>query len=922
MDELLAEFLTESAENLSQLDLDLVSLEQNPNDKELLGNIFRTIHTIKGTCGFIGLPRLEKVAHTGENLLGKFRDDELQVTEEAITLILQCIDCIKEIFDILEESGEEPEGDDSELLQRLNDMLEGKTSASNDSETPSETPDVEEAQEQEASTTAVEGGPQPEATDSQPALKEVSQQESAPAPTPAPAPVAQKAKPKTKGPATDNSANQTIRVNVSLLETLINTVSELVLTRNQLLQMMRTQENDEYAVPLQRLNHITTELQEGVMKTRMQPIGGAWSKLPRLVRDLSQEVGKKINLDMIGAETELDRQVIELIKDPLTHMVRNSADHGLETTEQRIEVGKPETGKITLNAYHAGGHVIIEIADDGKGLPVEIIKDKIIANGLAPEEAVKDMSDKQIFQYIFRAGFSTAQKVTSVSGRGVGMDVVRSNIEKIGGTIEVNSVSGKGTTFVIKIPLTLAVVSALIVDSGGQRFALPQVSIIELVQTSRNSECTIEYIKNNPVLRLRNNLLPVVVLKELMEIEEKKPLVQESHEQQEGENENQVSEKSAKIDAVNSVLDQDTSEFDKSFIIVTQLGSQHFGIVVDKVYDTQEIVVKPVSNVLRGIDIYAGNTILGDGSVVMILDPKGIAAGMTDLEMADSSDSNSEQHHLGSRSQKMSFLTFETGDLGSKAVPLTSIVRLEEINLQDIEFSDGQPVVQYRDQLMPIINMTSQMDFNESINKPVLVFAVKGRFAGIMIESIIDIHETVMDLKLSSEKEGVFGSVIIDGKATDVVDTDYIIASHFSHASKKAAKDELEVTTFEENCLFVSKCPFYTNLLKSELSSSGIKPKVVTSLEEADQIIADHSTISAVVFDLSGFEDKSNAFITECQQHQRESLFIIGATNYLDPEDHQKFLDAGGSDYISRNDHSSIINSLKTHFKDTRREAA
>ena len=321
-------------------------------------------------------------------------------------------------------------------------------------------------------------------------------------------------------------ASQSIRVGVDVLENLMTMVSELVLTRNQLLQIMRSQKDTDFASPLQRLNHVTSELQEGVMKTRMQPVGNAWAKLPRLVRDLSHELNKKIDLQMLGAETELDRQVLELIKDPLTHLVRNCADHGLEVPADRKAAGKSETGRITLNAFHEGGHIVIEISDDGKGLPLDKIRAKAVANKLATEAEMASMPDQQVMQFIFKAGFSTAAQVTSVSGRGVGMDVVRTNIEKIGGTVDLKSQLGKGTAFVIKIPLTLAIVSALIVEASGERFAIPQISVLELVRTGPGSESRIEHINEAPFLRLRNRILPLVSLHGLLRLDDSRKATQ------------------------------------------------------------------------------------------------------------------------------------------------------------------------------------------------------------------------------------------------------------------------------------------------------------------------------------------------------------------------------------------------------------
>jgi two-component system chemotaxis sensor kinase CheA len=458
MDDLLNEFLTETAESMDILDVELVKLEQNPNDPQLLGNIFRLVHTIKGTCGFLGLPRLESVAHAGENILGKIRDGAIEVTPVAVSLVLECLDQIKSLLDQLEANEEEPEGEDSDLIRRLNAFADGESveaaapaavddSADDDEMMATEAEDIGDvpaeeepdefgfvpvraedtgkifdklASELAAPAAAPVAAAAPEPADTVDVVKTEEEHEPS-----APSVPAVAKKPKVAAEASDSGdgakgqgvANQTIRVNVDLLENLMTMISELVLTRNQLMQILRNEKDSEFSAPLQRLSHVTTELQEGVMKTRMQPIGNAWSKLPRIVRDLSLELKKNIDLQMIGAETELDRQVLEMIKDPLTHMVRNSADHGIEMPDERVAAGKPDTGTITLNAYHEGGHICIEIKDDGKGLNTARIKEKVIANGLATEAEVESMSLQQIQQFIFNAGLSTAAAVTSVSGR-------------------------------------------------------------------------------------------------------------------------------------------------------------------------------------------------------------------------------------------------------------------------------------------------------------------------------------------------------------------------------------------------------------------------------------------------------------------------------------------------------------------------
>ena len=750
VDDLLQEFLTETTESMDTLDVELVKLEQNPNDPALLGNIFRLVHTVKGTCGFLGLPRLELVAHAGENVLGKVRDGVLVVTPEAVSLVLESLDRIKELLTALEATEHEPEGDDSDLIARLNAFADGAAApapapvaAAAAPEEPAEEGAAEDTDELQAAFDAAEyTGPgevptpqesheEPKAAAAPPATKS-----NVPAPAAKKAPAAQAAEPKGEvgAPKEGSSVAASIRVNVDLLENLMTMVSELVLTRNQLLQLLRAQQESEFTAPLQRLSHVTSELQEGVMKTRMQPIGNAWAKLPRIVRDLALELNKKIDLQMIGAETELDRQVLELIKDPLTHMVRNSADHGLETTADRIAKGKVETGTITLNAFHEGGHIVIEIGDDGAGLNTARIKEKVLSNGLATENELDALTDAQVHNFIFRAGFSTAQKVTSVSGRGVGMDVVRTNIERIGGTVELLSEEGKGTRFTIKIPLTLAIVSALIIECAGERFAIPQISVLELVLAGKGSVHTIERIQGTPVLRLRNRLLPLVSLREMLKIQE------------------------AEEEAQREMGDEET------FVIVTQVGQSCFGIIVDKVFDTEEIVVKPVSPVLRNISVFSGNTILGDGSVIMILDPNGIAGELGEVTVAEQQEIGGAHHQITSERDRETMLLFKGGDDTPKAVPLALIARLEEIDCESVEYSNGKPLVQYRGRLMPLVPVSEPLDLaSKKGRQPILVFTDGDRSMGLVVDEIVDIIEDRLEIELGSDKPGIFGSAVIAG---------------------------------------------------------------------------------------------------------------------------------------------------------------
>src|SRR5882757_2159862 len=740
MDELLRDFLTETHESIDVVDVELVRFEQDPNNAKILNNIFRLVHTIKGTCGFLNLPRLEALTHAAEALMGRFRDGA-PVTREAVTLILATLDRVKVLLEDLERNQAEQSGNDQDLIARLDQLSaqpeDPRHVAPKDTVPksapplqtlerplrPGEVP-LEELERAFRETPA----PSPD-TAAAPIPREIEEKAAAivaknakiMATAAEKAASAEKAAPARREddrPEGGKIVNNSIRVHVDTLELLMTMVSELVLTRNQLLDIVRRHEDSEFKAPLQRLSNVTAELQEGVMKTRMQPIGNAWQKLPRIIRDLSHELGKPIELEMHGADTELDRQVLDLIKDPLTHMVRNSADHGLELPAQRMAAGKPERGTIHLSACHEGGHIVIEISDDGRGLDIERIKTKAIAVGLASEAQIDKMTEAQIQRFIFAPGFSTVDRVTSVSGRGIGMDVVRANIDQIGGTIDVKSVGGRGTTFTIKIPLTLAIVSALIVEAAGDRFAIPQLAVLELVRVRGNSEHRIEHIKGAGVLRLRDKLLPLVQLKTLL-----------------------------------AIAEPTETRADSGFIVVSQVGSQTFGIVVDAVFHTEEIVVKPMSSRLRHIAMFSGNTILGDGSVILIVDPNGVVQA---IGMAQTTRRVAEEERGAAveaeEAATESMLVFRAGSPNPMAVPISLVTRLEEIDARTIEMSSGRPLVQYRGQLMPLVPVNPDVRIRTSGTQPLLVFSDDDRSMGLVVDEIVDIVDDRLDIELASER--------------------------------------------------------------------------------------------------------------------------------------------------------------------------
>ncbi|QQN64632.1 hybrid sensor histidine kinase/response regulator [Bradyrhizobium diazoefficiens] len=925
MDDLLREFLTETSESLDTVDNQLVKFEQEPNNAKILDNIFRLVHTIKGTCGFLGLPRLEALAHAGETLMGKFRDG-MPVTAAAVTVILASIDRIKEILAGLEATEAEPEGNDRDLIDKLEAMVEQGMAVMSASASPiasgatahvtdapplvPEAPVAVEAKaapvkemttgslidqtlerplrpgevsldelerafretaiEAPAPVAKIEVKAEPAAEAPAPASKEANKEAAKPA--------KEKAAPK-KSMADeamgegDRVANQSIRVNVDTLEHLMTMVSELVLTRNQLLEISRRNEDTEFKVPLQRLSNVTAELQEGVMKTRMQPIGNAWQKLPRIVRDLSSELGKQIELEMHGADTELDRQVLDLIKDPLTHMVRNSADHGLETPAERLASGKGEQGTIRLSAYHEGGHIIICIADNGRGLNTEKIKAKALSSGLVTEAELEKMSEAQIHKFIFAPGFSTAAAITSVSGRGVGMDVVRTNIDQIGGTIDIKSVAGEGSSVTIKIPLTLAIVSALIVEAAGDRFAIPQLSVVELVRARANSEHRIERIKDTAVLRLRNKLLPLIHLKKLLKID-----------------------------------DGAASDPENGFIVVTQVGSQTFGIVVDGVFHTEEIVVKPMSTKLRHIDMFSGNTILGDGAVIMIIDPNGIAkalgaAGSSAHDMAD----DNAALHIGSGEQTTSLLVFRAGTSQPKAVPLGLVTRLEELPADKIELSNGRYMVQYREQLMPLVAMDGVSVATQGA-QPILVFADDGRSMGLVVDEIIDIVEERLNIEVGGSASGILGSAVIKSQATEVIDVGHFLPMAFADWF---TRKEMKPSMHAQSVLLVDDSAFFRNMLAPVLKAAGYRVRTAPTAQEGLAALRAQSfdvvLTDIEMPDMNGFEFAE----TIRSDSNLGAMPIIGLSALVSPAAIERGRQAGFHDYVAKFDRPGLIAALK-----------
>jgi two-component system chemotaxis sensor kinase CheA len=758
MNEVIREFLIETNENLAQLDIDLVTLEKDPTERETLARVFRTLHTVKGTAGFLGLQRLQAVAHAAENLLSRLRDGELLFNAEIASALLTVVDAVRKMLVAVEATETDGDGDFSALIATLERLQVAPAGQA----TPSPPPLVKRAPApptqvlKTSESIALTGG-----VARSPAslvATEASLREPA----------------ESRGPAVSDSS---IRVDVGLLDKLMTLVGELVLARNQIMQFSVSQESTPFLGTVQRLNLLTTELQAGVMKTRMQPIGTIWSKFPRVVRDLAVACGKQARIEMEGQETELDKTIIEAIRDPLTHLVRNAIDHGIEPPEERVARGKAAEGRLALHAFHEGGKVIIEIADDGAGIDPQRIRTKAIRAKLVTTEQADRLNDRDLVNLIFLPGFSTADQVTQFSGRGVGMDVVRTNIERIGGSVTIDSRPGDGSTVRMKIPLTLAIIPALTITSAGDRYAIPQVSLLELVRLEGEQiRRGIEQIQGVPVYRLRGNLLPLVYLdRQLGFGKEARPAPQ-------------------------STPTDETSRADAApvNIVVLQADDRQFGLVVDAIHDTEEIVVKPLQKQLKGLSTFSGATIMGDGRVALILDVLGVAqksnviSGVRDRALSEMPTTAAEP-----AGDRQTVLLFATREGGRMAIPLSQVSRLEEFSPSSVEQAGPFEVVQYRGEILPLIHVARTLLRQHSTSGPApsrqlaedsaessdsemiqaVVCTGAGRRVGLVVDRILDIVEETLVSRSEARRRGVLFTAVVQGRVTEFLDIESIVGS-------------------------------------------------------------------------------------------------------------------------------------------------
>ncbi len=729
--EFIQEFLVESTENLDQLDRDLIALEQAPADEDRLASIFRTVHTIKGNSGFFGFSKLGALTHSGEHLLGKLRDGKLSLDDRVTGSLYSMVDAVRSILQSIEATGSEGDQDFRDLAQTLTAVAAGEAAA----------------------VAATPKAPAPEPAEKPPSA--------VPTPSPSVVPAAEAPRPPEKAdeksseqPTAGRSATEsTIRVDVGLVASILDLVGELVLARNQLRSIDSVDPAMQAVV--QRINAVTNALQETAVKTRLQPIEQVFSKFPRTVRDLAVACGKEVHLVIDGVDTELDRTLIESIRDPLTHLVRNAVDHGIEPPAVREAAGKPRAGTLSLRAFNESGQVTIEVQDDGGGIPVEAVRAKAVAKGLVAADVAATLPDEQVLQFIFAPGFSTAAAVTAVSGRGVGMDVVKTNIEAIGGTVDLQSVAGMGTTIRVRVPLTLAIMPALIVRSGSERLAIPQAAVSELVPLRPDREgARIEGLEGAAVIRLRGRLVPVVFLDEFLGLRDR------------------------------------TACRDEGTVVVVRVDDHEFGIVVDglrtagggsvvaataEVASLTTIVVKPIGSLLAQAGIYAGASVLGDGRVVLILDLRGLVRAAELPPVKQPLETSAAGGTTASARDDDRYLVCRTAAGRRIAMPLALVRRLENVPANDLQSVGAKRVVRRGDAFTPVVDADGLLGSPSAVPADTVRLVVVGDndgSIGLSVQQILDVESADTPLQPSLASCGVVGSLSLGGIATEVIDID------------------------------------------------------------------------------------------------------------------------------------------------------
>lgn len=843
-EDILQDFLVEAKEGINNLEEGFVELEKNRKNVEVLKSLFRTMHSLKGASGFFGFKTMESIAHFSEDILSKLRDGLIEPEEDVIDILLKAVDYIKYIIKFIEENKTEPIEDKIlDFLVELSNFNEVLNKKVKEVSGEKRFEEIKEEIEEK--------------------IEEESEQEKLL--------VIEKTEEKEIKETSIELIETHVKVDVKLLDQLMNLAGELVLARNRVVQLAQRIIDEDLSRSVQALSMITTEIQETIMKTRMQPIGTVFNKFPRIVRDLAKSLGKKVNLHLEGTETELDRSIIEAIKDPLTHLVRNAIDHGIEPPEVRVQIGKPQEGTLILRAYQEGGQVVIEVEDDGKGIDVEKIRQKAIEKSLLSYEEAISSSEKELLSLIFKPGFSTAENVTQISGRGVGMDVVKANIEKLGGSIELNTIYGKGTTIKIKIPLTLAIIPALIVTSGEYRYAIPQINLKELIIIQPERELL--KIGNTEFYRLRGEVIPVLRLSEILKTNGKK--------------ENQ-----------------------KNLVILTT-GEKFVGLLVDKIFASEEIVVKPLGKWFKNIPIYSGATIMGDGKLALILDVVGLS------QFVGISVEEVEKKYEAATKIKISteesyfILLFDIGK-ERMALPIALISRLDKVKANKIQISGGKEVIVYKNEVVPIIRLENYLPIEKIPPQEeyiILFFTEKDKTCGILCSQIVDTIEITLNVEEGIYNyPGILGHKIIEGKTVLFIDIYKIIEMYDPEWFGIKKKEEIK----KKKILLVEDSTFFRNMIKNYLQTEGYEVETVQNGKEALEKLAINKYFDLIITDLQMPEMDGFEFIKIVKSTpDYEKIPIIAITPLAEEETRKKVLELGANGYEVKLDREKLITQIE-----------
>lgn len=1001
-------FVEEAKGHIETVESELLKMDVNAVDAESINNIFRAVHSVKGTAGFFNLTKIVELSHSMENIFGEFRSGKKHINSNMVDLLLSANDSLKsmtedvinsentDISDFVDKLSKifSPSQQESvksktesgilkidrndegimlsetqrnsfisdlkrgchfyKLLRRLNeDFASNSSNASQFIRKIKSVGNLIDCHTDVSGTGGANGDDDgdivftflcttvldidlfADAIDINPeCICELHPD------VDAAIPVAfgtdsqagdTGAKENVQGVQTENTNKEanaeknqniavedSVRVHVTLLNNLLNLASEMVLGRNQLMLAMENHRKSITGIEpiLQNIDHITTDLQEKIMQTRMQPIGNVFNKFPRIIRELSKKLKKEIELKMEGVDVELDKSIIEALGDPLTHLVRNAADHGLETPEERQKAGKSRGGTVIMKAYHEGGYVNIDIIDDGKGIDVERIKQKALEKDFISKADASSMVEQEILRLLFKPGFSTAEKITDVSGRGVGMDVVKTNIDKLGGTIEIFTVPDKGTTFRLLLPLTLAIIPSLIVEVENQRFALPQVNLQEIVRIKPgDASRKIEYINNAEVLRLRGRLLPVVHLADVLGI--KRTYVDPATGERKKEKRKLLFSHKQIIHTVpGEEKDLRSQDFlDVVRILVIKIGSRRLGIAVNKIHASEQILVKPLPVHIKNCICYSGVTILGDGKTVMILDPGGIIekANLRFVEGADEKKLTELAYENERIREQQNLLIFKCSGPETLAIDLSMVSRVEEINSEDIESIGDKEYIKFRGDTLRVIRPEDFLPLNNQKTKTdklyVIIPKLVKRKIGIVIEKIHDTVQTGISLKQDDiTAKGFIGSTILNNKI--------VLLLNIYELFEKADPENFEVKSSIKSgdtvtILLVEDTPFFQKLEKSYLEDAGFNVLLAQHGMEAFEILQEHR-VDAVVSDISMPVMDGLELIKRIRGDARfADLPVIAVTSLTGELQVRKGLEAGFDAYEFKLDRIRLVEILE-----------